>query len=183
MELGMAQLNARKNVTVHPCALPLLQWRHWRLAFKMKRASAAVTQEPSKSPDFLLPDLFSGNSSMKRTSSTKGTSNASVVGPVAQMGFAWAAQGACSSGTHLPVGFPCSVPTAMDLGADFFPTRAPLPWLPAARGEAAAIRYLWWIWAYYCTAFLHADSTASCGEIAAWWIGWERPGKRYYNTT
>lgn len=105
-------------------------------------------------------------------------------GPAARMGFAWAAQGACSSGTRLPVGFLCSIHAATCLGADSFPMCAPLPWLPAARGEAAAICYLWWIWTYYCMAFQHADSTASCGEIAAWWIDWERPGQRYYyNTT
>ena len=81
MELGMAQLNARKNVTVHLCALPLLQWQHWRLAFKTKRASAA--EEPSKSPGCLLPALCSGTRSMKGTSSTRGTSSTSVVEPVA----------------------------------------------------------------------------------------------------
>lgn len=176
MVLGTARLNARKNVTVHLRALSLPQWQHWQLAFKMKRT--AVTQEPSKSPGFLLPALCSGTNSMKGTSST------SVVGPVAQLGFAWAAQGACRCSTHLPVGLLCSIQAATCLGADSFPTCAPLLRLPTARGEAAAVHYLWWIWAYYCIAFQHTDSTASCGEIAVWWIDWERPGKRYYyNTT
>lgn len=49
--------------------------------------------------------LCRGISIMKVSNSAKGTSSTSLVGPVAQTGFACAALGVCSSGAHLPVGF------------------------------------------------------------------------------
>lgn len=58
------------------------------------------------------------------------------VGKVAWMGFTWEAEGGCSSSTHLPLGFLCSILTATCPGNDSFPTCAPLQQLPAAKGEA-----------------------------------------------